>query len=179
MSTNNEKQKHGFDFENLIINKYKLIKEKKYTGEFDAYYNNVPIQIKCIKQNTSIDLGDYFRNKNKTKDFILIIGFWKNLKTNIVATHAIYINYQNWNNLFNFNFDIEMKTEMKLISNLKIDDENWKNYQCRYKNLWHLNERKIDIRFKRDHKVQKRIQCAIKNKIFYNFFLNFFINIKL
>jgi hypothetical protein len=177
--SNNEKQKHGFDFENFIIKKYKLIKETKYTGEFDAYYTNIPIQIKCIKKNTSIDFGDYFRNKNKTKDFILIIGFWQNIKTNIIDTYAVYINYQSWNNLFHFNFDNQMKTEMKLISNLKIDDENWKNYKYKYKNLWYLNERKIEIRFKRDHKCQKRIQCAIKNKIFYNFFLNFFINIKL
>lgn len=58
------RQNHGFIFEQYIITKYNLIKSKN-GSIYDAYYFGIPVQIKCIKYKSSIELSDYFRNKNK------------------------------------------------------------------------------------------------------------------
>lgn len=72
-----ERQRHGFDFENFVIKKFNLIKEVKYTAEYDAYTkNNIPVQIKLEKEGSDIELADIFRNYQKSSDFILIVGFW-------------------------------------------------------------------------------------------------------
>lgn len=170
-----ERQKHGFDYENIIINKYGLVKNGDYTGYCDAYYQNIPIQIKCIKLKSSIDMGDYIRNKHKTNDFILHIGFWENDRCNIVEEYTIYIGYKEWVNLFRFPHDDEMFEDLSHINNDKSDDDKFKEYIKKYRSLWKdNNNRYVQLRFKRDHKSQKRIQCAINNKDFYNYFIKNF-----
>ena len=136
----------------------------------------MPWQIKCIKQGSSIELGDYFRNKKKDTDFILHIGFWKDKKDNIIEEHTLLIDYKKWNNLFEFKYDDMLKSLLKNISNDKCDDNKWKRKCSEIKQLWNKMDRKIQLRFKRDHKKQKRIQCAINKKDFYDYFLRMFNN---
>ena len=79
------RQRHGFDFEDKIISKYSLIKSKNYTSKYDAYtITGIPVQIKCIKFKSSIDFGDFRRNQTHLIPFILIVGFWKYKKDNII-----------------------------------------------------------------------------------------------
>ena len=165
------RQQHGFDFEDFIINKHNMLKCDKYTAVYDAYTtDNVPVQIKYIQHNTSIELGDIFRNSTKNKDFLLIIGFWKwnkNKQNKIhVITYQITVNHIEWNKMFLFDYYDIMKTEMDLITNLKIDDDIWTEYRKKYNKLWNISNQLISIRFKRDHKKQKRIQCAINQRSF-------------
>jgi hypothetical protein len=155
-----ERQRHGFLYEALVIQKYGLSKSSKYTSAYDATYENIPVQIKCIKHGCAIELGDYKRNKQKQADFILIVGFWKGDKKNIIREDVLYIDYRLFVDHLRFDGDNAMIEEMKLITNLRIDDGRWGSYVKRYKNLWPKTNL-IDIRFKRDHKKQKRIQCAI------------------
>lgn len=167
-----EKQKHGFNYEEFIINKYCLKKETKYTHKWDAYgIYNIPIQIKLIKNGRSIDLGDLFRNKEINNDFILHIGFWTIDKSpeKIEKCITLYINKDIWNSLYIFKEYNIMKEEMKLLTNLKIDDERSKQYAIKYKNIWKITNNIIDISFKRDHKKQMRWQCSINNKMFNKF----------
>lgn len=168
---NGARQQHGFDFENFIINKYNMIKCNNYTSIYDAYTtDNDPVQIKYIQYNTSIELGDIFRNSSKNEDFLLIIGFWKwdkNKRNKIhVITYQISIDHIEWSKLFLFDYYDIMKTEMNLITNLKIDDDVWSEYRKKYSKLWNTSNQLISIRFKRDHKTQKRIQCAINQRSF-------------
>jgi len=158
-----ERQKHGFEYESHIISKYNLKSSDSYTSKYDAYYNNIPIQIKCIKYGSSIELGDWRRNKNKTEDFILIIGFWQTEKDNIIREEIFYIDHKIYIKHLNFDdpkIESSIYTELNLISNLKSDDENWDNFRNKYTGLW-PSDNLISIRFKRDHKTQKRMQCAI------------------
>ena len=68
-----------------------------------------------------------------------------------------------------FEMDDEMKQELKKITNLRSDDNIWKLFIRKYRNSYPKTNL-IKLRFKRDHKKQKRIQCAIS---YNNFISNF------
>lgn len=191
------RQQHGFNYENYVINKFKLIKSENYLSKDDAYTidnngNTFPIQTKCIKFGSPIDLGSLDRNRNKSKDFALILGFWNDgiIGKEIVDEHLLIINIDWWTDLFQApnGFYDEINNFLKNISNNKEDDDKWaagyKEYEKVWKDSWKdfaldfsekwgqvYKERPILPRFKRDHKTQKRIQCAIPNKLFYKYFL--------
>jgi hypothetical protein len=165
-----ERQKHGFIYQNKVINKYNLLEQKEYTAEYDATYKSIPVQIKCSKYGSSLELGDYRRNKNKNKDFILAVGLWKNVAANKQITNEYMLYIEHYNYTKNLGYYAEymetlMYEEYKQISNHKDDDRVWKQFCTKYKSFWKADN-KISIRFKRDHKKQKRIQCAIP---WYNF----------
>jgi hypothetical protein len=163
-----ERQKHGFDYENIVIKKYNLKKSDNYTSKYDAFHNNLPVQIKCIKHGCAIEMGDYHRNKLKKEDFILIVGFWQDKKDNIIKETILFIEHDNFTKNLSFEDDEAMEAEMDLISNLVVDDMRWKDFCDKYKSKWPKTNL-LDIRFKRDHKKQKRIQCAISWKNFKKF----------
>lgn len=164
----NERQKHGFQYELKTIEKYKLVKAESYTCPYDAYYHDIPVQIKCIKFGSNIEMGDYIRNKSKDQNFILIIGFWYGNKTNIIKEEILFINHESFKEYLRFDYDNELIQEMKLISNSREDDIKWKLFCNKYKKLWPKSNL-LHLRFKRDHKKQKRIQCAIPWRLFNQF----------
>lgn len=168
-----ERQKHGFQYELQTICKYNLKKADSYTCPFDAYYKDIPVQIKCIKYGSCIEMGDYIRNKSKKNDFILIIGLWDGKKENIIQEIVLFINHQLFKKHLQFHLDDEMLYEMKTISNSRLDDLSWKRFCFKYKNKW-PRANIMQLRFKRDHKRQKRIQCAIPWKSFNNQFCHLF-----
>lgn len=169
-----ERQKHGFLFEEKYIKENLLKKEEKYTDPFDAYdLEGNPYQIKTMKKGSSIDMGDFFINSKKEKDFFLVVSFWDKEKDNIVEIHKLFIPHKEWNSLFDFNNKEEMKHWiLNKVSNSYEYDEQWK----KEKKQWNkkFGKRKIALRFKRDHKSQRRIQCAINNTIFYSYFIKEF-----
>lgn len=167
-SESRARQYHGFEFEKVIISKFKLCKTSCYTDKFDAYtQDGIPVQIKYIKLGCSIDMGDLRRNMSMSTEFILYIGFWKTKRENLVELYRIVVpNFHDWNKLFFLSQYNAMKCEMSLITNLKIDDYRWKAFCLKYKQLWNSTSRITQIRFKRDHKSQKRVQCAINKTQF-------------
>lgn len=187
-----ERQIHGFIFEENQIKNRNLTEWKKYvnkypstngdgiyTSTWDAIdenkpgvlYKGKPVQIKCIKKNGSVDLGDIFRNANKKENFDLIVGFWEGSKTNIVETYLIQVDYKKWNKLFEWDKYEELYDWItNIVSNDKSYDLKWKEECLFYKNDWGV-KRIIQPRFKRDSKKQKRIQCGIT----YNKFIEYII----
>jgi len=194
------RQQHGFDYQNYVIDLLALIPDDSYIGKNDAYCIerggvNYPVQIKFIKKNSSIELGDYRRNKARDREYALIVGFWKGLKGNISDEHILYPPMDWWRYLFLTDdlFDNDLYSFLGNISNDKSDDDRWKSGCKKFKKRWNdywqqirpeFEElygyecpiRLIQPRFKRDHKKQKRIQCAIPYKLFYKFFVNGFFN---
>ena len=71
-----------------------------------------------------------------------------------------------------------MHNEMKSISNHKKDDLLWSEFIKKYKKLY-PKDNLIKLRFKRDHKTQKRIQCAINFKTFNTLFIQKYKKFKL
>jgi len=169
-----ERQVHGFSFEKKFSLFEDLTLNDNYTGKNDAFKDNIPYQIKYIKNNSSIDLGDYFRNSKKEKDFYLIIGFWEKEKDNVVAIYKLFIDKDKWNNLFNFSLKEELKEWISSVSNDYSYDKQWKEEMNYFKKEWNKTKREVELRFKRDHKTQKRIQCAINKSNFFNYFLKEF-----
>ena len=170
MSKRSERQGHGFEYEDTILKRFGINKCKNYISEYDAICGNINIQVKCIKHGCAIELGDYFRNKKKQDDFLLILGFWKGNKKNIIEEHIYMIDAGEFTNNLKYEKDNEILTEMKLITNLKVDDIRWKEFCKKHKDAWKSLGNNIDIRFKRDHKTQKRIQCAIPWKNYNQWF---------
>jgi len=165
-----ERQHHGFDFQKKIIKDFNLTEDGNYTGTYDAYEEDGrPVKIKCIKQGSSIDLGDIKRNAEEEKDHLLVIGWWSGEKDNIIKIDTIEVKIENWKKLFNVEVIKEMREWIKNISNEKEYDKKWKEEVSYYKEKY--GNYIIKPRFKRDHKSQKRIQCAINNSDYYNHFL--------
>jgi hypothetical protein len=187
-----ERQIHGFIYESNVIKSRNLTNWKEYvvknnitdsdggyTSTWDAidenqigvYHKGKPVQIKCIKKNGSIDLGDIFRNANKKENFDLIVGFWQGTKTNIVEEYTIKVNYKKWNSLFKWDKYGELREWItNKVSNDKSYDLKWKMECSIYKSDWGT-DRIIQPRFKRDSKTQRRIQCGIT----YNKFIEYLI----
>lgn len=180
MSNNNtERQGHGFAYEQRVLTKFGLTKCKNYTSEYDATCGNLHVQVKCIKYGCAIELGCYFRNKKKNIDFILIIGFWRGNKDNIVEERIYFIDHKVYSSNLKYDDDAPMLEEMRLISNLHEDDQRWKQFCNKHKKMWSTYNNNIDIRFKRDHKTQKRIQCAISWRRYNNWFKEVFEELSL
>jgi predicted RNA methylase len=160
------RQQHGFNFENLIIQREGLIKSSNYTSKYDAYLktNNaeIPVQIKLTTKKGEICLASYERNRTVCEDFILHLGFYSGKKDNITEEKTYFIIANKWKFACSYEAHDEMMSEMKLQTNLKADDDRWKNFVLSHQRRWNSTpDRFIRLRPKRDHKTQKRIQLAI------------------
>lgn len=172
------RQFHGFRYEHTIINKYRLIKFPNYNHPYDAKtLTGTPVQIKCAKLGSAIHLGSYLNNKNHQEDFILHIGFWRTQKQNIIKEKTLYINRRSWSGLFTFDQSHHIFTKFRSFTNSPKDDLRFKTFLKTNRALW--AKKPIRLRFKRDHKRQKRLQCAIPYREFENYFLRNFKEINL
>jgi hypothetical protein len=166
------KQYHGFLYEQKVIQKYNLRKAKSYTSPCDAHHGMLDVQIKCMQHGTSVEFGDYLRNKHKTTNFILIVGFWKNEKDNIIQEHIFDVDVQAFTNNLYYPYDEKMYQEMSLITNMYEDDGKWKAFCQNHRAQWHEFQNNMDLRFRRDHKKQKRIQCGVSWKKYHSWFMD-------
>lgn len=157
------RQQHGFNFESTVIEKYSLRKSVQYLAHFDALtQDDIPVQIKIAKDKSEICLGSFSRNLEISRNFVLYIGIWKNEKNNIVREISLFIDHKKWIELITSPNYETIINEFMDFSNLKEDDERYKNFVKNVKKEW--GDRPISLRFKRDHKTQKRIQLAIPFK---------------
>lgn len=181
-----ERQRHGFTYEDIKRKEYGLTKYENYTAPFDAYDENYNYQIKFQKKGSAIELGDYFRNSEKDTDFYLIVGFYEGNRkdiiyegenSSIVEEYILFIPVEVWKEHTKFDKKEELRNWIKnIVSNDRSYNERWKKEKSHYKKEWDKIEgRKINLRFKRDSKNQRRIQCAINNSDFYNYFNQFVV----
>ena len=174
-----ERQAHGFSYQAEKIKQYNLStidpatgEELLYTDKWDAFYNNIPVQIKDKKIGGNIELADIFRQSETTEDFILIVGFWEKEKTNIIEEHILYINGNEWHSYFDPICLDKYQTLLKTITNDHSDDAKWTQAINQLRKEWSQATPYLIVpRPKRDHKNQKRIQCAINKVVFYKHFL--------
>lgn len=164
-----ERQRHGFDFEQHIIDKYNLTKASSYTSVFDAYttQTGIPVSIKCIKDGAEICLGDFFRQQNVRVDFYLVVGFWSE---DGIKEYSVLVDPKKWQALLPQIDKAEIQNFLDGISNDYNDDSKWKKGIAYFKKKNSI----VKLRFKRDHKKQKRVQCAIRYKDFFDFILKLF-----
>lgn len=170
-----ERQVHGFNYANKYIVENNLIKDMLYTGIWDAYdKNNVPYRIKTFKYKSGLDLSDYFRNAKTDKDFFLVVSFYEGTTSNIIEEYKLFIPAKDWREILEFNLSDKLEDWIKnKVSNSHDYDEQWKKERLYYKNAF--GKRPITLRFKRDHKEQRRIQCGMTNRVFYDYFVKRYI----
>lgn len=168
-----ERQGHGFAFEEYCEKKYGVNRENTtYTGKWDGELNGYPVSIKVEKLGSDIEMADFRRNAENTDSFYLIVGFWKDEKTNIVEEYCLFIDGEEWHSLFPEHFITDFSNMLNNITNDRSDDEKWRSMMREQKARWQAETNNlVRPRFKRDHKTQKRIQCAINNKDFFNHFI--------
>lgn len=167
-----ERQKHGFSFEQQCKDKYGIVLSNEYTSKWDGKLNELPISIKTEKFGSDVEMADFFRNQQVNEDFYLLVGFWKDQKDNIVEEHLLKIKSDEYHQMFSENYTDRLHNLLDNITNDKSDDAKWKEQIASIRKDWKNDTPNlIRLRFKRDHKSQKRIQCAINNKDFYNYFI--------
>ena len=159
-----ERQKHGFEYENKIKEKYNLF-ERSYTDMWDLNdINDKKWVIKTFKKGSELPLSDIFVNSKRDEDFYLQIGIWENSKKNITKEILIYVDIQKWKKQFEYHSYDVLKHWIKYeVSNSKEYDKVWGSEIKEWKKKWG-KDRMVQPRFKRDHKTQKRIQSAVSNK---------------
>lgn len=166
-----KRQKHGFIYQEEIIDRFSLSPESGYTSKWDAYCDDIPVSIKTTRLGGDIELADFFRQSSIDEDFYLVVGFHDS-NNEIIEEHLLYIPKENWNKMIDKTFISIFKELLKNCSNDNSYDEEWKQQISSLKKDWtKKTSNLIRPRFKRDHKSQKRIQCAINNKDFYNYFI--------
>jgi len=170
--THTERQNHGFDYQDNIFERGDVRRTDGYTDKWDGYRivagKSTPTSIKCCKYRSEIGLGDIRRQSQIDENFSAVIGFWEKTKDNIVEEHEIVIDKDTWKSYFgNIDCFDALYAEMDTISNDRKDEAVWKAFRKKYNDRYGKDSI-IKIRFKRDHKNQKRIQCAISYKNFIN-----------
>ena len=157
------RQGHGFTFEKDVIKRYGLMEAVQYTSRIDALTEEgIPVQIKLTKMCGEICLGSFQRNREIDTDFILYLGFWEGTNKNVVKEISLKISVEKWKQLLELENEKEMIEEFDGFSNNEEDDKRFKEFRKKIMNGW--GGRLVMLRFKRDHKKQKRIQLAIPNR---------------
>lgn len=167
-----ERQNHGFLFEQQVKAQYPIELSNNYTDKWDGKMGGLPVSIKIEKFGSDIEMADVFRQMSVKEDFYLIVGFWEKEKTNIVEQYCLRIQGEKYREFFNRKLSPRLHELLNNITNDRTDDEKWKTQIKNFRKEWQeTTPNLIRLRFKRDHKSQKRIQCAINNKDFYNYFI--------
>lgn len=195
MSKGKEQQKHGFLFEKYVINKYNLIKEKDYVGEFDAYTKiGVPLSVKAANKKNDIALGDIFRQANLNREeFYLVIGFHdakQGTRDNpaeitlkdFYEMYIIKIKRKQWIEFFNQELVNEYKKMVEDLGDCDYYDENHRSeWETRYNEIYEkwlksgyktIRPRNRWVKPSKDGETGgHRIQCAMRYSFFAKEFL--------
>lgn len=162
LSKHTKRQAHGFIYEDAFMKKFDIKPSKKYTAEFDGQCE-YPVQVKFTKMKGEVCLGSYRRNAKKSKDFVLHMAFYRE-KYKPCEEHTLLIDHSIYTKLFKADIDLAEK-ELSVMTKKQSDDIKHKELLAKYKKYDDI----VHIRFKRDHKGQKRIQAAIPRKMFPRF----------
>ena len=178
-----EHQAHGFKFEDYIIYKYGLIKDKNRTSPWDAHTSKgIPVSIKNSGRSSSdIIFGDLFRQARMKEDrFILIIGFWEESWQNLTDMYIIPIMAKDWTSMFNLDVVNYYEDMLKMMSKGKNNHNKtlWENMYDNGKLLEEANKSIMRVRARWNPEKSKktglrshRIQCVINRYDFDNHFI--------
>lgn len=169
-----ERQKHGFDFEEYVETNYgNVVLSGEYGSRWDGTvrsYSGVeyPLSLKTCKNTSAIPLSDVFRNASVDEDFVLTVGFWKDVRTKKPASiHSVFVEHQVWHTFFDHE-------TLRLLKERDIYDGigNSRSPEWKKRKNWLLSTWDSEI-IKINPKVPNvsigrlgRTQCSIDNKYF-------------
>lgn len=174
-----ERQAHGFTFEDFVVNHFNLKQQKNYTSEWDARASDgIAVSIKTSNKNNDIMFGDIFRQANvNEKTFIIVIGFWGEHEYDLKETYAIKMHSLTWKSLFSKDAMSAMDKLMALAGNGNYHNSNdkakWDMLSKEAKVIWERttpNIMKPRFRWSKpgssSDKSTHRIQCGMRYKEF-------------
>ncbi len=180
-----EVQRHGFDFENWVKEKFFTDFTANYTQKWDVPaeanqlakvpkdFQNLPVSIKTCKFGSPIGFGDALRQFKNEEDFLLIVGFWKqsgNYK-NFVAVEGVKISLDKWRNLFSPLNSDDLILLDSTIKNIELHYSEVRKRAKEIKNSDKFKQTKIILNPKIDSKTQRRLQCSLPFNIFWKDFV--------
>ena len=160
------RQNHGFKFEDDYCKKNNIYQNNNYTGKWDGLdcKNRNLYNIKCLKLNSGLSLGDLFRQSKTTIDFILVLGYYDDDKNKIVKIEKWLVNGKEYNKLFKWDHYAKLKHWINnKVSNDYSYDTQWKEECKEWKEKW---DNIPSLNFKRDHGAQRRMQVSISRTNF-------------
>ncbi|BCB96829.1 hypothetical protein JZK55_17510 [Dissulfurispira thermophila] len=170
----NERQRHGFGFEDWLKRTFLDI---HYTSEWDIPQelnpnrSGGPISIKTAKWKGAIYFGDALRRFRINSDFTLIVGFWEPIgkKKRIVKIVEQFVSLDEWQRLWAPFTENDLTKLDSLIKDRSMSPDQTrqriKKELLRLKNANHWGI--ITLNPKIDSKTQRRLQCSLS---FSNFF---------
>jgi hypothetical protein len=180
-----EVQRHGFDFENWVKEKFFEKFEAKYTTKWDVpkeannldivpkEFHNLSVSIKTCKFGSPIGFGDALRQFNNYEDFLLIVGFWKQsgIYKNFVAVEGVKITASNWKHLFLPLILDDLNLLDSTIKNTELDYSEARKRAKEIKKSEKFAQTKIVLNPKIDSKTQRRLQCSLPFNVFWEDFV--------
>lgn len=180
-----EVQRHGFDFENWVKEKFFADFNATYTQKWDIpseanslpkvpkEFRGLPVSIKTCKFGSPIGFGDALRQFRNEEDFLLIVGFWKQsgIYKNFVAVEGVKITSDSWRNLF---LPVEIADLILLDSTIKNVGFHYSEARQKAKEIKSsdkFRQAKIVLNPKIDSKTQRRLQCSLPFSIFWQDFV--------
>lgn len=180
-----EVQRHGFDFENWVkekffadfkagyTQKWDIPGEANYLAKIPKEFHHLPVSIKTCKFGSPIGFGDALRQFNNNEDFLLIVGFWQqsgNYK-NFLAVEGVKILADNWKNLFSPLDATDLTLLDSTIKNIESHYSEVRKTAKEIKNSDKFKHTKIILNPKIDSKKQRRLQCSFPFNIFWRDFV--------
>lgn len=171
-----ERQGHGFKFETIVKPMFNIqpCPEGHYTYKWDGVLNGYPVSIKTEQNGSDIEMASFMRNASNTNSFYLIVGFWEGSKDNIVKIETLFIDGEEWHQLFNQKIVQKCQELVHNITKDTSDDEYWTKTRKILAQEWEESTPNlVRPRFKRGHseRTTTRMQCAINYADFYNYFI--------
>lgn len=170
-----EVQTHGFFFEKWIRDTFFNSCIDNYSAKWDIskesnkQFGNLPISIKTAKYGSSINLGDAIRQISIQEEFILIVGFWKQVKDfkELVNVTATTISMELWSTLWDPLTIDDVKKLDKLIKSYTTDYKIIREKAQSLKAQSPFKDCLITLNPKIDSKTQRRLQCSISFGLFF------------
>jgi hypothetical protein len=180
-----EVQRHGFDFENWVKEKFFANFDAAYTQKWDVpleancleiipkEFHHLPVSIKTCKFGSPIGFGDALRQFNNNEDFLLIVGFWQQSGSykNFVAVEGVKIHASHWKNLFSPLETTDLTLLDSTIKNIGTHYSEVRKIAKQIKNSDKFRQAKIVLNPKIDSKTQRRLQCSLPFNIFWRDFV--------
>lgn len=173
-SERREVQRHGYIFEQWVrtqfFDGYEL---KSYTQPWDVPAENnlkhgrIPVQIKAVKYGQSVDMGDALRQFAIDREFLLIIGYWKQdgERKKFVNIVAVRVTPEKWQSLWH----PLTRGDVEKLDTVVKDRALSPSEARRAAREWKMQQRFRDASFtlnpKIDTKTQRRLQCSLRFRL--------------
>jgi hypothetical protein len=177
-----ERQSHGYHFENWVIDHFYNGKSNDYDHKWDASnknadikkvpteFLNLPVSIKVVKEHQSIGFGDALRQFKIDQDFLLIVAIWREENSLKYWCGLIVkkMNLFDWNQLWEPIQEVDLIRYDSMVKDRTIPVEEIRNKAKSEKSMYPFSESIMQMNPKIDSNGQRRVQCSLRWQVYEN-----------